>query len=154
MLKITAVSGPLVTAKIDKRAAQKPKVLETVFVGDDRLLGEIITIDGDSVQIQVYEETTGITVGQPVELKNELLSVELGPGLLTNIFDGIQRPLEKLMSLVQYLFVQGYIFLLWIEKRNGILYQQYRKVKRFGLVKKLATSKRLTCSSTGYWCQI
>jgi V/A-type H+-transporting ATPase subunit A len=99
MLKITAVSGPLVTAKIDKRAAQKPKVLETVFVGDDRLLGEIITIDGDSVQIQVYEETTGITVGQPVELKNELLSVELGPGLLTNIFDGIQRPLEKIDEL-------------------------------------------------------
>jgi V/A-type H+-transporting ATPase subunit A len=96
MLKITAVSGPLVTATISKRSTQQPKVLETVFVGNAELLGEIIAIDGDDVQVQVYEDTTGITIGEPVVLKNELLSVELGPGLLTNIFDGIQRPLEAI----------------------------------------------------------
>ena len=95
MLQITKVSGPLVTAQITD-ASDKPKYLETVFVGDTRLLGEIISIDKDEVKVQVYEETTGLRVGEPIELRGELLSAELGPGLIGTMFDGIQRPLEAL----------------------------------------------------------
>lgn len=96
MLTITKISGPLVTAEVGDTNSEKPKVLETVLVGNKQLLGEIITIDKNVVQIQVYEETGGLTVGEPVELQSQLLSVELGPGLLAAIFDGIQRPLEKI----------------------------------------------------------
>lgn len=95
MLPIIKVSGPLVTAQIIEKT-DKPKILETVFVGKNRLLGEIISIQGDECKIQVYEETAGLQVGEFIELKNELLSVELGPGLLGNIFDGIQRPLAEI----------------------------------------------------------
>lgn len=96
MLKITAISGPLVVAEIQSKSDANPKILEIVLVGNQKLLGEIITIEKNSVKIQVYEETGGLQIGEPVELKGELLSVDLGPGLLTNIFDGIQRPLKKL----------------------------------------------------------
>lgn len=96
MIKIIKISGPLVTAKVDKSSGLAPKILETVYVGNSKLLGEIISIDDDILQIQVYEETSGMQVGEPIELKNELLSVELGPGLLSNIFDGIQRPLKAI----------------------------------------------------------
>ncbi len=95
MLKITQISGPLVTAKIES-AEKSPQLLETVYVGHKKLLGEIIKILGDECKIQVYEETAGLQVGEPVELRGELLSVELGPGMLGTIFDGIQRPLEAI----------------------------------------------------------
>jgi V/A-type H+-transporting ATPase subunit A len=96
MLKIIKVSGPLVTARIIN---EEPKILETVFVGNNKLLGEIINVDGDIAKIQVYEETSGIEIGEPVELRGELLSVELGPGILGNIFDGIQRPLKDIEEI-------------------------------------------------------
>lgn len=95
MLRITKVSGPLVTAVIEDNN-DKPKYLETVYVGVNRLLGEIISIDNKECKVQVYEETTGIRVGEPIELRGELLSAELGPGLIGTMFDGIQRPLEAL----------------------------------------------------------
>lgn len=104
MLPIIKVSGPLVTAQIID-TNDKPKILETVFVGNNRLLGEIISIAGDECKIQVYEETAGLEVGQNVELKSELLSVELGPGLLGNIFDGIQRPLSEI-DKISPIFIQ------------------------------------------------
>lgn len=94
MLTITEISGPLVTAQ--QTEAKSPRMLETVFVGHKKLLGEVIAIDGDSSKIQVYEDTSGLTVGEPVELRDELLSVELGPGLMGTIFDGIQRPLAAI----------------------------------------------------------
>jgi V/A-type H+-transporting ATPase subunit A len=104
MLTINKISGPLISA-INNDANDKPKILETVLVGNSKLLGEIVSIIGSEVKIQVYEETSGLTIGEPVELKKELLSVELGPGLLTNIFDGIQRPLSEI-DKVSPIFIQ------------------------------------------------
>ncbi|MBC7472616.1 MAG: V-type ATP synthase subunit A [candidate division SR1 bacterium] len=104
MLKITQITGPLVTAQIvDKQ--DKPMLLETVFVGDTRLLGEIIAIEGSECKVQVYEETSGLKVGEQVELRGELLSAELAPGLLGNMFDGIQRPLEEI-DKISPIFIQ------------------------------------------------
>ncbi|MDD4299710.1 MAG: V-type ATP synthase subunit A, partial [Methanomicrobium sp.] len=87
------ISGPVVTA-IDLDA----HMYDVVRVGNEQLMGEVIKIDGDNIIIQVYEATDGIRPGEPVENTGLSLAVELGPGLLTSIYDGIQRPLEVLME--------------------------------------------------------
>jgi len=89
---VVRVAGPLVTAK----GLDKPMMYEVVRVGELKLFGEIIGIEKDLVYIQVYEDTNGLRPGETVEPTGQLLSVELGPGLTNNIFDGIQRPLERL----------------------------------------------------------
>ncbi len=90
--RILKVSGPLVIAE-GMRAAN---MFDVVRVGEQRLIGEIIEMHGDRASIQVYEETAGLGRGDRVVSTGEPLSVELGPGLITSIFDGIQRPLEVL----------------------------------------------------------
>ena len=86
---ITWVNGPVIRA----RGSRDVSMLEQVEVGEERLVGEIIGLNGDSITIQVYEETTGMRPGSPVFGTGLPLSVELGPGLLRSIYDGIQRPL-------------------------------------------------------------
>lgn len=78
---------------------------ELVRVGHDKLVGEIIKLEGTNASIQVYEDTSGLTVGDPVERRKQPLSVELGPGIVDNIFDGIQRPLESIAKLADDVFV-------------------------------------------------
>ena len=90
--KIVKVSGPLVIAEGMKEA----DMFDVVRVGRDRLIGEIIEMHGDRASIQVYEETAGLGRGDTVVSTGSPLSVELGPGLLMNIYDGIQRPLETI----------------------------------------------------------
>jgi len=90
--RIIKVSGPAVTAGNMLGCFMS----ELTRVGDNRLMGEIIRIEGDTAVIQVYEDTMGLSVGGPVERTGELLAVELGPGLIGSIYDGIQRPLTTL----------------------------------------------------------
>lgn len=92
---VKKVAGPLVIAKNMRDA----NMYDVVRVSDKRLIGEIIEIHGDEASIQVYEETSGLGPGTPVESTGEPMSVELGPGLISNIYDGIQRPLEEIMKL-------------------------------------------------------
>ena len=94
--KIVKVSGPLVVAENMDEA----NVYDVVKVGEKKLIGEIIEMRGDRASIQVYEETAGIGPGEPVISTGEPLSVELGPGLLENMFDGIQRPLDMIRAEV------------------------------------------------------
>src|SRR5690554_879939 len=94
--KIIKVSGPLVVAE----GMDHANVYDVVKVSDEKLIGEIIEMRGDKASIQVYEETTGIGPGDPVYTTGEPLSVELGPGLLEQMFDGIQRPLQSLQKQV------------------------------------------------------
>lgn len=89
---ITKVSGPLVIAKGMKEA----NMFDVVKVSDKNLLGEIIAMDGENASIQVYEETSGVGPGEKIIQTGMPLSVELGPGMLKSIYDGIQRPLEKI----------------------------------------------------------
>ena len=91
---ITKISGPLVVAS----GMREAKMYEVVRVSSEKLVGEVIELHGDEASIQVYEETSGIKPGEPVERTGLTLSVELAPGLLTSIFDGIQRPLELIES--------------------------------------------------------
>jgi len=90
--KIVKVSGPLVIAE----GMRDANMFDVVRVSEHQLIGEILEIHGDRASIQVYEETSGLGPGSPVVSTDAPLSVELGPGLLENIFDGIQRPLETM----------------------------------------------------------
>ncbi|NVF11210.1 V-type ATP synthase subunit A [Anaerococcus sp. AGMB00486] len=101
--KITRVSGPLIEAK----GLTDANIYDVVEVSKDKLIGEIIEMRGDVANIQVYEETTGIGPGDEVVSTGAPLSVELGPGLLERMYDGIQRPLEKLELLAGEFLKRG-----------------------------------------------
>ncbi|MCR5774520.1 MAG: V-type ATP synthase subunit A [Lachnospiraceae bacterium] len=94
---IKKVAGPLVVAT----GMRDANMFDVVRVGSERLIGEIIEIHGDEASIQVYEETAGLGPGAPVESTGVPMSVELGPGLISSIYDGIQRPLEKILEMTQ-----------------------------------------------------
>lgn len=98
---VKAVSGPVVIA--DKMAGAA--MYELVQVGGYRLVGEIIRLEGDTATIQVYEETGGLTLGDPVYRTGKPLSLELGPGIMSEIFDGIQRPLNTIFHMVENVFI-------------------------------------------------
>ena len=92
---IKKVAGPLVIAE----GMRDANMFDVVRVSNQRLIGEIIEMHGDEASIQVYEETSGLGPGEPVESTEAPLSVELGPGLITSIYDGIQRPLDDIMKV-------------------------------------------------------
>ena len=92
---IKKVAGPLVIAK----GMRDANMYDVCRVSDQHLIGEIIEIHGDEASVQVYEETTGLGPGAPVESTGVPMSVELGPGLISSIYDGIQRPLEKIKEV-------------------------------------------------------
>merc|ERR1712023_147858 len=94
---IMKVAGPLVVAE----GMSGTKMYEVVRVGEYKLVGEIIKLEADTASIQVYEDTSGLTVGDPLVKTGLPLSLELGPGIL----DGIQRPLERIQTIAQSVFV-------------------------------------------------
>ena len=101
--KIIRISGPVVEAK----GMRGSRMYDVVRVGDENLIGEIIRLNEDIATIQVYEETTGLKPGEKVISTGSPLSAELGPGLLTNIFDGIQRPLVQIKDSVGDFITRG-----------------------------------------------
>jgi V-type H+-transporting ATPase subunit A len=98
---VYSVSGPVVIASELMGAA----MYELVRVGHQNLVGEIIRLEDDKATIQVYEETSGLTVGDPVACTGQPLSVQLGPGVMGRIYDGIQRPLEKIAEVTQSIYI-------------------------------------------------
>ncbi len=93
---IKKVAGPLVIAS----GMRDANMYDVVRVSDQRLIGEIIEMHGDEASVQVYEETSGLAPGGPVESLGVPLAVELGPGLISQIYDGIQRPLDAIMQMI------------------------------------------------------
>jgi len=98
---VMKVSGPLVIAE----HMSGSKMFEVVRVGKQSLVGEIIRLEGDTASIQVYEDTSGLTVGDPLVKTGLPLSLELGPGILDGIYDGIQRPLDRIQQVCQDVFI-------------------------------------------------
>lgn len=98
---VYGVSGPVVTAERMAGAA----MYELVRVGHSELVGEIIRLEGDYATIQVYEDTSSVTIGDPVLRTGNPLSVELGPGIMGSIFDGIQRPLKDISELTKSIYI-------------------------------------------------
>ena len=93
--RVIRVAGPVVEAKGMAQAVMH----EMVEVGNNRLIGEIIRLEGEQATIQVYQNTTGLKLDEPVLGTGSPLSVELAPGIVGNVFDGIQRPLEELKNI-------------------------------------------------------
>ncbi len=102
---VTGVNRNLVSARFS--GSVRKNEVGFVKIGNDRLKGEVIRISGDAVSMQIYEMTNGIQVGDEVELTGELLSVELGPGLLTQVYDGLQNPLPKLAEQCGFFLERG-----------------------------------------------
>jgi len=96
------VAGPLVVAE----GLESPRMYEVVYVGSEGLIGEVIAVRGEKTYIQVYEETTGLTVGERVEATGRLLSAELGPGLIGSIYDGLQRPELEIGRILGDIFIK------------------------------------------------
>ena len=103
MGKIVKVSGPLVVAS----GLSEANMADVVRVGEQHLIGEILTMSGDSAAIQVYEETSGLGPGAEVVTTGAPLSVELGPGLLTQVYDGLQNPLPLLAEKSGFFLQRG-----------------------------------------------
>ena len=93
--RVKRVNGPVLIVK----GITDAQMMELVHVGEMRIVGEIVKLNGDEATLQVYEDATGIAPGDNVYGTGMSLSVELGPGLIGNIYDGIQRPLEDLRAL-------------------------------------------------------
>ncbi|EQD28729.1 V-type sodium ATPase, catalytic A subunit, partial [mine drainage metagenome] len=102
---VARVSGPVVIAEELAGA----KMFDVVRVGTLGLVGEIIRLVGGTATVQVYEDTTGVRPGDPVENTGQALSVELGPGLLQSIYDGVQRPLEVLQKNLGDFITRGFV---------------------------------------------
>ena len=98
--QIKSVSGPVVTA-----TDLETRMNDVVYVGRERLMGEVIEIEGNLTTIQVYEETSGVSPGEPVETTGAPLSVDLGPGILDTVYDGVQRPLDVLEDTMDSAFL-------------------------------------------------
>ncbi|MFH0913533.1 MAG: V-type ATP synthase subunit A, partial [Candidatus Omnitrophota bacterium] len=103
--EITRISGNMVSAEFDSFAIQNE--VAYIIHGEERLKAEVIRIKGNNAEMQVYENTTGLKVGDLVEFSEELLSVELGPGLLGQIFDGLQNPLPDLAEKCGFFLKRG-----------------------------------------------
>ena len=101
--RVIKVAGPLVVASLMRDC----KMYEVVHIGEKNLVGEIIELRDDKASIQVYEETSGLGVGEKVVGTGEMMSVELAPGLIKGIFDGIQRPLDKIYEKYGNMITRG-----------------------------------------------
>lgn len=122
--RIVKVSGPLVVGT----GIEDIKMFDVVRVGKERLLGEVIELHDKNYYIQVYENTTGLSVDDPIENTGMPLSVELGPGLVTTIYDGIQRPLEKIMQLSGNFITRG-IEVNSLDRKKEWMFNATKKVK-------------------------
>eukprot|EP01057_Protomagalhaensia_wolfi_P004115 Protomagalhaensia_wolfi_Nauph_80__4114@NODE_417_length_2559_cov_73_864286_g313_i0_p1_GENE_NODE_417_length_2559_cov_73_864286_g313_i0NODE_417_length_2559_cov_73_864286_g313_i0_p1_ORF_typecomplete_len612_score131_23ATPsynt_ab/PF00006_25/7_8e97ATPsynt_ab_Xtn/PF16886_5/1_6e43ATPsynt_ab_N/PF02874_23/6_7e13ATPsynt_ab_N/PF02874_23/1_5e04RNase_J_C/PF17770_1/3_8e02RNase_J_C/PF17770_1/5_7_NODE_417_length_2559_cov_73_864286_g313_i06062441 len=122
---VHSVSGPLVIAN----AMAGTKMFELVRVGWSELVGEIIRLDQDRAYIQVYEDTAGLQVGDPVKKTGKPLSVELGPGILDTIFDGIQRPLYRIADTTQSVFVPKGINIPALERKKTYEFKPSHSIK-------------------------
>ena len=101
--RIVKVSGPLIVAE----GMVEARMFEVARVSDKKLIGEVIELHGDQAYIQVYEDTSGLGPGEEVESTGQALSIELGPGLLQSIYDGIQRPLDVIYGQTGHYITRG-----------------------------------------------
>ena len=112
---IYGINGPVVTVK----ESHSFSMMEMVYVGEERLVGEVIGITSELTTIQVYEETTGLRPGEPVIGTGSPMNVTLGPGILDNIFDGIERPLKAIEEKAARSFPAEALSLLLMNRGSG-----------------------------------
>jgi len=103
--RIVKISGNMVAVKLEDVVVQNE--VAYIIHGQERLKSEVIRVRGDQAELQVFENTSGLKIGEEVEFSNELLSVELGPGLLGQVFDGLQNPLPELAKACGFFLKRG-----------------------------------------------
>lgn len=122
---VWGVSGPVVRAENMRGSAMH----ELVRVGHEKMVGEIIRLEGDTATIQVYEDTSGLTVGDPVLNTGKPLSVELGPGIIGNIFDGIQRPVQEIAEVTNTIYIPKGIITPAISRTRSWEFNPFRDIR-------------------------
>ncbi len=147
--KIVKVAGPLIVAENMRDA----NMSDVVRVGKQKLIGEIIEMREDRASIQVYEETAGIGPGDDVETTGAPMSVELAPGVLTSIFDGIQRPLTKIREIAGSNITRGVEVTSLDHEKNGTSTQLLRLATRLSWATSWAPCKKPPLSCTKSWFQ-
>ena len=125
---ITRISGPAVIAE----GLGGARMYDIVRVGKEKLIGEIIRLDGDTAFVQVYEDTSGLYIGEPVESTDAPLALELGPGMLSSIYDGIQRPLDKIREAQGDFISRGVIVSSLDRTRRWTFVPKVKKGDRVG----------------------
>ena len=146
--KVVKVSGPLVVAT----GLSDANMSDVVRVGPQRLIGEILTMKGDAASIQVYEETSGLGPGAVVETTGAPMSVELGPGMIEGIYDGIQRPLEKIVEKVGANITAAWKSPRWTTRRNGTSPPPSRPARRSRAAMSSAPSPKPLWCCIRLWC--
>lgn len=126
--EITRISGPAVIA----RGLAGARMYDIVRVGKEKLIGEIIRLDGDTAFVQVYEDTSGLYVGEPVESTDAPLTLELGPGMLSSVSDGIQRPLDKIREAQGDFISRGVVVNALDRSRKWAFVPKVKKGDRVG----------------------
>jgi V/A-type H+-transporting ATPase subunit A len=122
--RIYRIAGPLIVAE----GIESPKMYEVVYVGEEGLIGEVIAIRGEKVYVQVYEETTGLTVGEKVEATGRPLSAELGPGLIGSIYDGLQRPELEIGRLMGDIFIERGVKVSALDRKKMWVFERSREL--------------------------
>jgi V/A-type H+-transporting ATPase subunit A len=122
--RIYRIAGPLIVAE----GIVSPKMYEVVYVGEEGLIGEVIAIRGEKVYVQVYEETTGLTVGEKVEATGKPLSAELGPGLIGSIYDGLQRPELEIGRLMGDIFIERGVKVSALDRKKMWVFERSREL--------------------------
>ena len=143
---ITKVAGPLVIAE----GMRDADMFDVVRVSSQRLIGEIIEMHGDRASIQVYEETSGLGPGEIVESTGAPLSVELGPGLIGSIYDGIQRPLNEIMKVAGTNLKRGVDVPSLDHKRSGTLLPFVKRVTQLRQATHSVLFRKHTLFFTGF----
>lgn len=114
--KIYGINGPVIYLKGNTGF----RMSEMVYVGREKLVGEVISLDKDMTTVQVYEETSGLKPGEEVTATGDAVSVTLAPGILDNIFDGIERPWSVLLTRVERLLLVVLVWIHWTSIKDGL----------------------------------
>ena len=142
--KIIWISGPAVKAD----GMSTAQMYETVEVGEDKIVGEIIRLTGDTAFIQVYESTSGLTPGQPVVGTGSPLSVTLGPGMMGTIYDGLQRPLDKIAAKAGAFITRG-IHVSPIPKKKWNFLPSVKKGDTVGIIEAMKIMNQIEADHSG-----
>ena len=145
--KIYGINGPVIYLK----GKTDFKMSEMVHVGEEKLVGEVISLDKDRTTVQVYEETSGLHPGELVEGTGAAVSVTLAPGILNNIFDGIERPLERIADKGGAFITRGVSVEHWTARSSGRRISQWRKAIWYRVERSLRKCRRRGLSCTNAW---
>lgn len=128
---VVQVRESLVLIQIDEQSSVKKNEVGYVCVGDERLKAEVLRIRGRTADMQVFEDTTGVRVGDRVEMTDEMLSAMLGPGLLGRVFDGLQSPLHEVAEQYGFFLPRAFLPRRWTRSANGSSRPSPRSVRGF-----------------------